>query len=43
MKKNRIKKLVKQDWIIRTDFKKRDSSWMAKYRKKRTNNEDDTD
>ncbi len=38
--KKRIKKLIKHDWMIRTDFKKRDSSWMAKYRKKGTNNEE---
>lgn len=40
MKQSRIKKLAKLDWVIRTDFKKRDSSWMAKHRNKRTNNEE---
>lgn len=40
MKQARIKKLVKKDWITRMDFKKRDSSWMAKHRKQRINNEE---
>lgn len=40
MKQSRIMKLSKQDWMIRTNFNKRDSSWMKKYRKKGTNNEE---
>ena len=40
MKKNRIKKLVKEDWMDRMKDKKRGWKWFKCYTVKGTNNEE---
>ena len=40
IKPAKIQQLIKEDWMERTDFNKRDKSWMTKYYPIPKNNEE---